>query len=570
MIKEAICPIDNRQVTGLQLSLPHNWQDILCTAAANGDLDNVLLILIRGGDISGGKSGIDTPLSQAMRNGHLHVARELIKWGAVDGDALYRMACEYQTKNEPRLYLNCLELAAEQGHVDAQLLAGSCCYDGRSGFEKNYRQARVWFEKAVANGNCKAMFRLAHLCAAGLGGGRNLPRAAELLESAAQKEFGRALSVVGHYSLTGELEEIKKNEDKARRYLEKAVKKGCTSALDDYYEVMSKGIGGQANPEAALNYISFHCRRNDSFAQKLMGDICYEKKDVDERACFEARDWYSQSAKQGNKWATFKLAKMYFDGLGGPSDKQQAETLLKKAADQGEPMAQATLARMLLLGEVRMTDGQTVLNLKQHAMTLLEKAANQKCSYAQSFLGEICYYGKFGLKQDSTKAWHWLRKAERSGEPGAVYLLALMHLDSRLPEYNEAVGMIMLHKALKMGVPKAQGSLDALVEKFRKVGNTEKIDASADSTTLVGSSTQPTTGRTDDQTGITVPPSGSSSACASSAERSDVPSMSDNEKTPEIVREKEDKRRHETASVLLSLSTSVDESSPPRKRMREI
>lgn len=498
------------------------------------------MILMRGGDIHGGKFGNDTPLAQAIRNGHLHVARELIKRGAADGMALYLMAIENQKNDEPRLYLNCLELVAEQDHLDvrliadAQFLAGSCYYDGRPGFEKNYHQARFWFEKAVANGNCEAMLKLAQLCFDGLGGEGNLPRAAELLETAAQKGHGYAMWLVGHYSLSGEFEEINKNEDKARCYLEKAVKQGCTPALGDYYKVMSKGVGGHAAPETALSQISFYCERNDPFAQKLMGDICCDKKDVDERSFSEARHWYSQSASQGNKYASFELAMMCFKGLGGPVDKQQAETLLKKAADQGVPMAQATLAKMLLLGEVRVTDNQQALNLKQYAMTLLGRAANQHCPSAQSFLGELYYYGKFGLKRDISKALCWLQKAERSGEPNAVYLLALMHLDSRLPQYNEAVGMMLLHKALKMGVPKAQGSLDALIEKFRRVGNSEKTDASAGATKLFGSSTQPTTGRADGQTEIAAIP-GSLSACINSAGRSDEPSTSDKEKTLQIL-----------------------------------
>ena len=60
-----------------------------------------------------------------------------------------------------------------------------------------------------------------------------------------------------------------------------------------------------------------------------------------------ARPRYKKQAGQGNADAHFFLAKMLYEGKGGPVDRTEACVQFKKAADQGHSDAQGILAELL-------------------------------------------------------------------------------------------------------------------------------------------------------------------------------------------------------------------------------
>lgn len=94
-------------------------------------------------------------------------------------------------------------------------------------------------------------------------------------------------------------------------------------------------------------------------------------------------------------------------------DFSTAMSLLRKAADQNDAIAQAKLADLLHAAEY---DGE--------ALTLYRKAADQGNPAGEFGLGRMYRDGGNGIKKDPAQALEWFRKAEKRNHAPAVDALA--------------------------------------------------------------------------------------------------------------------------------------------------
>ena len=117
---------------------------------------------------------------------------------------------------------------------------------------------------------------------------------------------------------------------------------------------------------------------------------------------FKARYWLEKSAEQGDAAAQFKLAVMYHEGIGGERNLFKARYWLEKSAEQDHAPAQFILSTEYYDKED-----------KDKIIELLEKSANQGYMLAQEKLSKKYLYGVGGVEQNVVKAEKWFEKVKQ-------------------------------------------------------------------------------------------------------------------------------------------------------------
>jgi uncharacterized protein len=133
----------------------------------------------------------------------------------------------------------------------------------------------------------------------------------------------------------------------------------------------------------------------------------------------EAVKWFRKAAEQGDAIAQYNLALMYRDGEGVTQDDAEAVKWFRKAAEQGVANAQYNLA-------LRYDKGKGVTQDYAEAAKWFRKAAKQGNASAQSNLG-VMYFNGEGVTQDVAEALKWYRKAAEQGVAQAQHNLGVMY-----------------------------------------------------------------------------------------------------------------------------------------------
>jgi len=121
--------------------------------------------------------------------------------------------------------------------------------------------------------------------------------------------------------------------------------------------------------------------------------------------------WYRKAADQGDISAQASLGWLYARGEGVPQDYGQAVVWFRKAAEQGDARSQFNLGRAY-------SNGQGVPQDYLQAATWYRKAADQGLAPAEFSLG-IRYSRGQGVAQDYSQAAEWFRKAAEQGDAGS-------------------------------------------------------------------------------------------------------------------------------------------------------
>lgn len=128
-------------------------------------------------------------------------------------------------------------------------------------------------------------------------------------------------------------------------------------------------------------------------------------------------DLLTQSANLGYAPAQVDLGKVYYFGLGGTRDDNQALAWFKKAAEQGDAKGEYHLGQMY-------TEGKGGLKESEYeAAVWYEKSAQQGYAPAQYYLAILYLAGVDGIEKDQDKALELLQKAAKQGNQEAIDLL---------------------------------------------------------------------------------------------------------------------------------------------------
>jgi len=128
---------------------------------------------------------------------------------------------------------------------------------------------------------------------------------------------------------------------------------------------------------------------------------------------------YADAARHGDRLAQFNYAMMLLRGEAVATERGEAVSWLRKAADAGMMQAQYNLA---LLYE----KGTGVPKSLTEATAWFERAAEQGHTDAQVNVATQYFLGR-GAPKDYAKAARWYREAANGGDVGAQYILASMY-----------------------------------------------------------------------------------------------------------------------------------------------
>ena len=178
----------------------------------------------------------------------------------------------------------------------------------------------------------------------------------------------------------------------------------------------------------------------------------------------------------------------YYNGWSVPQNYSQAEYWLRKAAEQGNTLAQKNLDTYFKGNNVAQSNarqggssglGSSSKSVEEqfnlavsyydrgdytNAVRLFRKAAEQGYVGAQCNLG-VCYKNGQGVPQNYSQAVYWYRKAAGQGLAVAQYNLGCCYADGRGVSQNYSQAVYWFCKAAEQGDVDAQNTLGVCYEK---------------------------------------------------------------------------------------------------------
>ncbi len=161
----------------------------------------------------------------------------------------------------------------------------------------------------------------------------------------------------------------------------------------------------------------------------------------------EAVKWYRKAAEQGQALAQYAMGGFYANGRGVPKNVNEAIKWWRRAGEQNQVEAQAALGQIYFTPQ----EGTTNCLNFQEAFHWLRKAAEQGHAGAMNNLG-LMYEQSFGLpKADIQEAAKWYRAAAEKGDARAQANLGLLYLDGRGVRYDLAQAYLWLKLSANQG-----------------------------------------------------------------------------------------------------------------------
>lgn len=144
-------------------------------------------------------------------------------------------------------------------------------------------------------------------------------------------------------------------------------------------KMLLTGTGTIKDVDKATDYFERSAKAGNKFAQYQLAKLYLAEEAPDTQKVQQAIRWLKDSAENENEYAQYALGKLYLLGEIVPKDVPQAVGYLTASAEQGNQYAQYALGKLYLLGRDIPRDKET-------ALRLLELSAAQGNIYAQFFI----------------------------------------------------------------------------------------------------------------------------------------------------------------------------------------
>ncbi len=267
-------------------------------------------------------------------------------------------------------------MAADAGYPDAQFGLAEMFFNG-IGMDRDIGKAKELYEKAAESGNIPALFRLGGIFSE-VEGMEDLPRAFSCMKRCAEARFPPAFGVLG----------------------------------DMYYY----GAGTEVNPKEAIN-------------------------------------WYRVSAAAGDPGSMFKVGCMCRSGTGTEKDDDAADAMFMVSAQSGIPEAQFEVAYSIYSGRLG--------GNKAEAAEWYAKCAD-KIPTAKFNLASMHLLGE-GVEKDAGKAFQMFKElADAYGDGDSLFQVARMMMGGEGTDQNPEEGFRYMAKAAKAGNEDAAAIVDGL------------------------------------------------------------------------------------------------------------
>mgnify|MGYP000904881621 CR=1 FL=1 len=340
----------------------------------------------------------------------------------------YKRACKflYGTDDvvqdfEEAFYL--FQSEAEKGNALSMFNMGRMFADGL-GEEIDAEESYKWYEKAL-NAFHKAEdkkswkyteYRIGKMYSQGFGTEVDYKRAAYWLTLSAEKGYKFAEYSLGSLYYRGQ--GVEQSYERAFDFYLRSAKQGFPYAEFEVAKMYRDGIGTDRNEEESDKYfysafIGFKKLEKQSHDDKIQYRLGWmlqngigTEKNID-----EAKKYYDKSAKLGNIFACYSLAKLILaEENPAEGEVKKAIKYLKQASTSGNQFVQYLLGKIYLLGEGVPRD-------KEEAIKWFTLSAEEGNEYAQFFLDNIEKTCNSSVSLTVLKMFHHMSKIFEDNVP---------------------------------------------------------------------------------------------------------------------------------------------------------
>ena len=400
-----------------------------------------------------------------------------------------RARADSMRENDPKGAAELYAQAVDAGNGGAASSLGYMLLVGE-GFPQDQTAARRWLEKAAELGDAKGMCNLGSIlmaedpgralelferagdtgyvtgmmnAATMLRGGSGIaadPERAVMWLERASAESTEAASILAHILRTGE--GVPADKPRAAELYRKAAEAGDPDSQYDLAMMLDAGDGIPVDRSEAEKWFHASAEQGDNDARLCIGGILYERGEYP-----EAEGFFTDAALDGDVKAMYNLALMLMDGSLGERDERKATEWLEMASDAGFAYAQSMLGSMLIDSDIG------------RAETLLRKAAEQGEPMAMYNLGALAFMDR--IKMPDQEAVRMLTRSADSGVEEARDLLMRLSsqgvLRSLVPDEQvlEAGDFVCAHEVLGHESVRALHYRTIYAERVRGSGVVEAV-----------------------------------------------------------------------------------------------
>lgn len=339
---------------------------------------------------------------------------------------------------------------ADQGDVDAQYDLGKLYFLGNTDVKQDRGLAHTYFAKAFdgyakrfQDGDLEAAYLLGIMYLNGFGVNTDAAEAVAYIRLAAENQHEVAQLAIANLILLGS-GGLSKNYEEAFNWALRSAEQGYLPAYNRLGSMYMRGLGTDKDVAKGLEYYTKAAEAGDVGALYQLGECYFLDKEV-AQDYVRALSYWQKAADLEHSPSQNMLGVLYFEGLGTAQNYEKAYELFTKASLNGELMAFYNLGyafyhgygtdqnydralplfeRLLATGRpqpqymvgLMYVNGEGVTQNYSKAYEILELAASHKYLPAQYLLGKMYYNGTGLEKQDSVRAYIWLKAAQINAE----------------------------------------------------------------------------------------------------------------------------------------------------------
>lgn len=242
-----------------------------------------------------------------------------------------------------------LQKAGKHQHIEALYQLANCYHDG-IGSEVNYPQALKLYKEIAAREYYPAHFKIGQMYFEGKGVEKDMDTAKKWLTSAALHKDQDAQHLLKlHFDETDESLRDKNLEGELNEWLDNSALNAPLLYQQGLNYLYAKQ-GYSQNIQAGMSCLHEAAEKDYVPAQRELAIIYDQGLFGYQSALHNASDWYLRAAKNGDNYAQYRVANMYYHGNGVEKNLAQAYAYASMAAEQGSDeamMLTAELAKVL-------------------------------------------------------------------------------------------------------------------------------------------------------------------------------------------------------------------------------
>ncbi len=336
-----------------------------------------------------------------------------------------------------------------------------------------YAKALSGFQQVEAQKAWKYIeYRIGKMFAQGLGTEQDYETATQWFELSAEKKYKYAQYSLGGLYYHGQ--GVEQDFQVAFSLYLKSAEQGFPYADFEAAKMYRDGVGTEKDADKSNNHFkkafkgfeALENKRHDDKLQYRLGWMLQNgigtQKDI-----ARAKEYFEKSAKMGNLFAGYSLAKLILaEENPNQEELQKAIQYLQKAADNENDICRPIRAlAQCALGKIYLAGKHIPKDIKK-AILYLTQSAGQENEWAAYQLGKL-YLLEKDVPKDTEKAVVYLTKAAEQGNQFAQYILGKLYLLGKDVPKDKELAIKWLTRSAEQGNEYARFFLDNM-DKFRE------------------------------------------------------------------------------------------------------